>query len=135
MINPFPMLLLLIQDKVEDVPNMNLCQFVCDKLHEELSAGRVSGACLFHLQLLYVDSLDISSLNIDLPDGRFVVNIWNKKNIDIVLNADLKSDGSSFGMLEASLIISLSVVCLIFHLFLFMIILTVLFLVLFPYTS
>jgi hypothetical protein len=58
---------------------MNLCPFVCDRLPEKLCTGKPSGGFLFHVQLLYVDSLDISSLNLDLPDGSFVVNIWSKK--------------------------------------------------------
>lgn len=51
---------------------------------------------------MYVDSLDISGLNIDLPDGQFLVNIWSKNNIDIVLDSDMKRDLSGFGNLEAS---------------------------------
>jgi hypothetical protein len=46
--------------------------------------------------------LDISSLNLDLPDGRFVANIWSKKDVDTVLDADLKRDGSGYGNLEVS---------------------------------
>ena len=38
-----------LQDKVDDVKDMNLCQFVCDKLHEELSVGKLSAACLLHM--------------------------------------------------------------------------------------
>ncbi|KAM0906181.1 hypothetical protein ACQ4PT_016876 [Festuca glaucescens] len=89
-----------ILDNIDVVHHMNICQFVCDKLHEELSADRVSGACLFHLQLLYVYSLDVGSLNIVLPEGRCVANRWSKENIDLVLNADLKRDGSGYGNLE-----------------------------------
>ena len=55
-----------------------------------------------HMQLLYVDSLDVSGLNIDLPEGTFLVNIWSKENIDIVLDADMKRDCSGFGNLEVS---------------------------------
>jgi hypothetical protein len=51
---------------------------------------------------VYVDSLDISSLNLDLPDGRFVANIWSKKDVDTVLDADLKRDRSGYGNLEVS---------------------------------
>ncbi|KAM0820969.1 hypothetical protein ACQ4PT_041929 [Festuca glaucescens] len=57
-----------ILENISNVRNMNLCQFVCDRLHDELCTGKPSGGCLFHVQLLYVDSLDISSLNLDLPD-------------------------------------------------------------------
>ena len=56
--------------------------------------------CFCVLQLLYVDSIDISNMNIDLPDGRFAVNIWSKENIDTVLAADLQLDGKSYGKLQ-----------------------------------
>ena len=80
---------------------MDFCKFVCDKLHEELSTRNVSSACLFHLQLLYVDSLDVTSLNLDLSDAEFAVNRWSKENVDKALVADLKRDGSGYGNLEA----------------------------------
>ena len=51
-------------------------------------------------QLLYVDSIDISELNIDLPHGRFAVNIWSKEDIDIVLLADLQPDRKTYGKLQ-----------------------------------
>ena len=57
------------------------------------------------MQLLYVDYLNVSAHNLDLPDGPFVVNVWSKANVDIVLDADLKRDLSGFGNLEASNII------------------------------
>jgi hypothetical protein len=100
-----------MQDMIFDVPNMNLCKFVCDMLHEELAFGKPSGGYLFHVQLLYIDSLDITQLNIELFEGPFVVNRWSKADTDAVLNADMKIDGSGFGNLEASL-------CLLFSAFL-----------------
>ena len=51
------------------------------------------------LQLLYIDSLDVSGLNLDLPEGRYAINIWSKENIDTVVAADMKVDGKSFGNL------------------------------------
>ena len=60
------------------------------------------------VQLLYVDSLNVSALNLDLPDGPFVVNVWSKANVDIVLDADLKRDLSGFGNSDASNIISIA---------------------------
>jgi hypothetical protein len=100
-----------MQDMISDVPNMNLCKFVYDMLHEELASGKPSGGCLFHVQLLYVDSLDITQLIIELPEGPFVVNRWSKANIDVVLDADMRIDGSGFVNLEASF-------CLLFFAFL-----------------
>ena len=60
---------------------------------------------VYVLQLLYVDSIDISKLNIDLPDGRFAVNIWSKEDIDTVLDADLQLDGKSYGKLQVLLLL------------------------------
>lgn len=54
----------------------------------------------FLLQLLYVDSLNVSSLNLNLPEGRFAVNIWSRADIEAVLAADLQNDGKTFGKLE-----------------------------------
>ena len=46
-----------------------------------------------------MDSIDVSGLNIDLPDERFAINMWSKKNIEIVMAADLQNDGKSYGKL------------------------------------
>ncbi|KAM0906696.1 hypothetical protein ACQ4PT_016611 [Festuca glaucescens] len=52
-------------------------------------------------KLLYVDSLDVSSLNLNLPEGRFAVNIWSEADIEAVLAADLHNDDKkSYGKLE-----------------------------------
>ena len=48
---------------------------------------------------MYIDSLDVSGLNLNLPEGRFAINIWSKEDIDTVVDADLKVDGKSFGNL------------------------------------
>lgn len=52
---------------------------------------------------MYVDSLDITGLNIALPEGRFAVNIWSRGDIDTALDADLQRDGKSYGKLEVFL--------------------------------
>ncbi|KAM0910875.1 hypothetical protein ACQ4PT_013880 [Festuca glaucescens] len=89
-----------VMANIENVHELQWCKFVVDQLHDELSKGRFTQGCLFYLQLLYVDSLDVSGLDIELPEGRFVSNIWSKENIDKVLLADLQNDGKSFGRLE-----------------------------------
>ena len=53
-------------------------------------------------QLLYVDSLDITGLDIDLPRGRYAVTIWSKKNLETALKADLQLDGKTYGKLEVT---------------------------------
>jgi hypothetical protein len=105
---------------------MNWCKFVADELHKELSHGKFSQACLFHMQvyiflvlnifheymlyfitsfkkksfqLSYVDSLDVSWLGLVLHSGEFTVNRWSKKLIDTALFADIHNDGKSFGKL------------------------------------
>jgi hypothetical protein len=107
---------------------MQWCKFVVDQLHDELSKGKFTQACLFHLQvffnllsvfsswlflpfvrlhvlvilyqLLYVDSVDVSGLELLLPEGRFAVNIWSNELINVVMDADLQLDGKSYGKLE-----------------------------------
>ena len=58
----------------------------------------------FFYQLLYVDSLDVSGLDLHLPEARFAANIWSNEDIDKVLLADLQNDGVSYGKLEVCLI-------------------------------
>lgn len=50
-----------------------------------------------------MDSIDISALNLVLPEGRFAVNLWSKEDIDVVLAADLQPDGKSYGKLQVLL--------------------------------
>ena len=47
-----------------------------------------------------MDSIDISALNVHLPEGRFAVNIWSKEDIDTVLAADVQADGKTYGKLQ-----------------------------------
>ena len=60
---------------------------------------------MFLSQLLYVDSLDVSGLGVDLPSGPFAVNVWSKEDIDAVLIADLQTDGISYGKLEVTVVL------------------------------
>uniref|UniRef100_A0ACD5ZQK1 Uncharacterized protein n=1 Tax=Avena sativa TaxID=4498 RepID=A0ACD5ZQK1_AVESA len=83
-----------VMANIDNVTNLNWCKFVVDEHHNALSEGKFNKGCLFHLQLLYVDSLDTSGLDIDLPEGRYAVNIWSAENIDKVLAADLNQDGT-----------------------------------------
>ncbi|KAM0897328.1 hypothetical protein ACQ4PT_022633 [Festuca glaucescens] len=71
-----------VMDNIGNVNTLQWCKFVVGHLHDELSKGSASQACLFHLQLLYVDSLDVSGLDLDLPQARFASNIWSKEDID-----------------------------------------------------
>ncbi|KAM0866443.1 hypothetical protein ACQ4PT_042611 [Festuca glaucescens] len=89
-----------VMANIANVHKLKWCKFVVDQLHYELSKGKVSQGCLFHLQLLYVDSVDVSALDLELPEGRFAATIWSKENIDKVLLADLENDGQSYGKLE-----------------------------------
>ncbi|KAM0847602.1 hypothetical protein ACQ4PT_054908 [Festuca glaucescens] len=54
----------------------------------------------YPVMLMYVDSIDISGLNLNLPQGRYVVNILSKEDIETVLLADLLNDGKSYGKLK-----------------------------------
>ncbi|KAM0870361.1 hypothetical protein ACQ4PT_040052 [Festuca glaucescens] len=63
------------------------------------SRNRVSNKC-YPVMLLYVDSLIVSGLDLDLPQARFASNIWSKEDIDKVLLVDLRDDKVSYGKLE-----------------------------------
>ncbi|KAM0874540.1 hypothetical protein ACQ4PT_037370 [Festuca glaucescens] len=89
-----------VMANIGNVHTLQWCKFVADQLHDELSKGSASQTCLFHLQLLYVDSLDVSGLDLDLPQACFASNIWSKEDIDKVLLADLRDDKVSYGKLE-----------------------------------
>ncbi|KAM0861889.1 hypothetical protein ACQ4PT_045604 [Festuca glaucescens] len=89
-----------VMANIANVHKLKWCKFVVDQLHYELSKGKVSQGCLFHLQLLYVDSVDVSALDLELPEGRFAATIWSKENIDKVLLTNLQNDGESYGKLE-----------------------------------
>ncbi|KAM0864919.1 hypothetical protein ACQ4PT_043616 [Festuca glaucescens] len=89
-----------VMANIANVHKLKWCKFVVGQLHYELSKGKVSQGCLFHLQLLYVDSVDVSALDLELPEGWFAATIWSKENIDKVLLADLQNDGQSYGKLE-----------------------------------
>ncbi|KAM0853375.1 hypothetical protein ACQ4PT_051131 [Festuca glaucescens] len=87
--------------QIDNVKNLQWCKFVADQIHSKLSNGKFRQLCLLALQLLYVDSLDVSGLNLNLPEGRFVVNIWSEADIEAVLAADLHNDDKkSYGKLE-----------------------------------
>ena len=47
-----------------------------------------------------MDSIDLSVMNLVLPEGRFAVNIWSKEDIDVVLASDMQPDGKSYGKLQ-----------------------------------
>jgi hypothetical protein len=54
----------------------------------------------FHCQLLYVNSLDVSSLDdLVLPEAEFTINRWSRENIDKVLLFDL-IDKHIYGKIE-----------------------------------
>jgi hypothetical protein len=58
----------------------------------------------FHFQLLYVKSLDVTSLDDpELPEAEFAVNRWSRENIDKVLLFDVIDKhiyGKIYGKLE-----------------------------------
>ncbi|XP_024310910.1 uncharacterized protein LOC104584887 isoform X1 [Brachypodium distachyon] len=88
-----------VLDDIANVHNYNFCKFVLDQLHENLSKKKLNKGCRLYLMLLYVDSLDISELGLDLPAAPFGVTAWTNSLIDEVLKAGTKEDGS-FGKLQ-----------------------------------
>ncbi|KAM0921420.1 hypothetical protein ACQ4PT_006870 [Festuca glaucescens] len=73
--------------------------YVISTVLSPTTRNHVSNRC-YPVMLLYVDSVDVSALDLELPEGRFAATIWSKENIDKVLLADLQNDGESYGKLE-----------------------------------
>lgn len=51
----------------------------------------------------------MSHLNLNLPEGRYAVNIWSKADIETVLAADLQNEGDSYGKLEVISVLLLTI--------------------------
>ncbi|KAM0875286.1 hypothetical protein ACQ4PT_036884 [Festuca glaucescens] len=82
-----------------DAFKQTFVMYIISTVLSPTTRNRVSNRC-YPVMLLYVDSLDVSGLDLDLPQARFASNIWSKKDIDKVLLADLRDDKVSYGKLE-----------------------------------
>ncbi|XP_044434948.1 uncharacterized protein [Triticum aestivum] len=83
---------------------MNWCNFIVGFLHTSLSNKMYNKGCRLHLMLMYVDKLDISTVNLNPfgglpPSHKFAAWAWTDAAIKVVLSADRKPDGT-FGKLH-----------------------------------
>ncbi|KQJ97213.1 hypothetical protein BRADI_3g29465v3 [Brachypodium distachyon] len=78
---------------LDEVMNTNFCEFVVDQIHEACSKpGDKNSAkcCVYHLLILYLDSLDITENVRNCP---MCAEAWTTELIDKVVQQDMKEDG------------------------------------------
>ncbi|XBJ18915.1 hypothetical protein VPH35_009973 [Triticum aestivum] len=83
--------------KLKDVKNMNWCKFIADFLHDAFSSKMYQKGCRLHLMLMYVDCLDLSTVDFTgtggpPPTHKFVVCTWTINAVKAVLAADRVTD-------------------------------------------
>ncbi|XBI47128.1 hypothetical protein VPH35_111159 [Triticum aestivum] len=93
----FPILL-------KDVKKKNWCKFIVDFLHDAFSNKMYQKGCRLHLMLMYVDALDLSTVDFTGIGGpptahKFVVSAWTDAAVKAVLAADRISD-TKYGKLQ-----------------------------------
>ncbi|XP_047043360.1 uncharacterized protein LOC124647461 [Lolium rigidum] len=92
----YPMLL-----DIANAKEMNMCKFIVDELHNNLSNGKYSRGCLLYCMLRYFDALNTNHLELMLGDERFAINAWSSLQIDAVGAMDAQEyDSTIFGVTE-----------------------------------
>ncbi|KAM0871235.1 hypothetical protein ACQ4PT_039525 [Festuca glaucescens] len=92
----YPMLL-----DIANAKEMNMCKFIVDELHNNLSNGKYIRGCLLYCMLRYIDALNTNHLELMLGDERFAINAWSSLQIDAVAEIDAQEyDSTIFGVLE-----------------------------------
>ncbi|SPT18752.1 unnamed protein product [Triticum aestivum] len=90
--------------KLKDVKNMNCCKFIADFLHDAFSNKMYWKGCRVHLMLMYVDRLDLSTVDFTgiggpPPPHKFVVSAWTYDAVKAVLAVDRITD-TKYGKLQ-----------------------------------
>ncbi|KAM3195375.1 hypothetical protein ACQJBY_071476 [Aegilops geniculata] len=90
--------------KLKDVKNMNWCKFIADFLHDAFSSKMYQKGCRLHLMLMYVDCLDLSTMDFTgtggpPPTHKFAVSAWTIDAVKVVLVADRVTD-TKYGKLQ-----------------------------------
>ncbi|XBH67261.1 hypothetical protein VPH35_095668 [Triticum aestivum] len=90
--------------KLKDVNNMNWCTFIADFLHDAFSNKMYQKGCRLHLMLMYVDRLDLSTVDFTgiggtPPPHKFAVSAWTYDAVKAVLAADKITD-KKYGKLQ-----------------------------------
>ncbi|KAI5020582.1 hypothetical protein ZWY2020_045470 [Hordeum vulgare] len=85
------------------ITETNICQFVVDQLKLAFTLGRRNKkavcCCVFHIVLLYLDSLDVDE---PIPNLVPRVSVWNSDLISKVIKKDRKAPGEYDNLREAS---------------------------------
>ncbi|VAI36085.1 unnamed protein product [Triticum turgidum subsp. durum] len=89
---------------LKNVKNMNWCKFIADFLHDAFSSKIYQKGCRLHLMLVYVDCLDLSTVDFTGTGGpppmhKFVVSAWTINTVKDVLAADRVTD-TKYGKLQ-----------------------------------
>ncbi|XBI75669.1 hypothetical protein VPH35_069019 [Triticum aestivum] len=84
---------ILVNAKLKNVKNMNWCKFIADFLHNAFSSKMYQKGCRLHLMLMYVDCLDLSTVDFTgtggpPPTHKFDVCAWTINDVKAVLAAD-----------------------------------------------
>ncbi|XBI99951.1 hypothetical protein VPH35_019942 [Triticum aestivum] len=95
-----------IPAKLKDVKNMNWCKFIADFLPDAFSSKMYQKGCRLHLRLMYVDCLDLSTVDFTgtrgpPPTHKFVVSAWTIDAVKAVLAADRITD-TKYGKLQVN---------------------------------
>ncbi|KAF7047409.1 hypothetical protein CFC21_056342 [Triticum aestivum] len=82
---------------LKNVKNMNWCKFISDFLHDAFSSKMYQKGCRLHLLLMYVDCLDLSTVDFTgiggpPPTHKFAVSAWTINVVKAVLAADRVTD-------------------------------------------
>ncbi|XBH76473.1 hypothetical protein VPH35_103101 [Triticum aestivum] len=90
--------------KLKDVKNMNWCKFIADFLHDAFASKVYQKGCRLHLMLMYIDCLDLSTVDFTGTGGpppvhKFAVSAWTIDAVKAVLAADRVTD-SKYGKLQ-----------------------------------
>ncbi|VAI00378.1 unnamed protein product [Triticum turgidum subsp. durum] len=89
---------------LKNVKNMNWCKFIADFLHDAFKNKMYQKGCRLHLMLMYVDGLDLSTVDFTgvggpPPTHKFAVSAWTISVVNAVLAADRATDGT-YGKLQ-----------------------------------
>ncbi|KAF7097340.1 hypothetical protein CFC21_099171 [Triticum aestivum] len=79
--------------KLKDAKNMNWCKLIANFLHDAFSSKMYQKGCRLHLMLMYVDCLDLSTVDFTGTGGpspmhKFAVSAWTIDAVKAVLAAD-----------------------------------------------
>ncbi|KAI4987269.1 hypothetical protein ZWY2020_020069 [Hordeum vulgare] len=80
--------------RLDNVKNMNWCKLIADFLYDALSNKMYQKGCRLHLMLMYVDRLDLSTVDLAAvggvpPPHKFVVSAWTYDVVKVVLAAEM----------------------------------------------